>query len=154
MVDAGRPNYDDVQGIEDLPEQSGGMFGAYPPVTLDSLLGVPILIEDAKLQDSTINPGEQYVIFAAALSKRKMLTPKADDAEPYQGEIGYLVSASTSSFRVVGKIKAMIERGFDRPYAVMVSKVEGGHAKARTIVPATIDNLPEVIKARQANPRG
>jgi hypothetical protein len=147
-MEAGHPAYTgEAAGIDDFDPVGGGLFGDFgESVTFDSLLGVPILIHDAVLKDSTIDPTKQYVVIAGELLKKKNLVPKSEGSALGEStcQPGQRFSSSTSAARCVGTARQMIERSqrneeghFAVPFRVMVSKVEGANPNARQFVSAS-----------------
>jgi len=150
-VDAGHPDYENAEGIDDLPvtQGTGGVFGDYPGINMDSILGVPFVIMNAVAKESRTDnakEGDHYVIVACefvADHPKKFGLPKDDAADPIPVRVGAKFSVLTGSYRIVNKVDAMFERRnkgelapFEPPFGpVMFAKVAGEKTgKARDLV--------------------
>ena len=153
MVNAGHPDYENAEGIDDLDVApgtgGGGAFGDYPGVTMDSFLGVPFVIVNAIAKDSTTSnakAGDQYVIMACEFIHdlpKKFAIPKAEDGDPIQVKPGAKFSVLTGGYYIVPKVLAMMAKRnlgegvpFDPPFGpVMFSKrASDKSGKARDLV--------------------
>jgi len=147
-MDAGHPNYEDAEGIDDLDVPASGGNSEYPGINMDSILGVPFYVVNARARESrteNAKPGDHYVIidieFAADMPK-KFAIGKAEDSDPIPVRIGAKASVLTGGYYIVPKIDAMFAKRnlgedvpFDPPFGpVMFAK--RGSGKARDLVGA------------------
>lgn len=151
-IDAGHPDYDNAEGIDDLPlapGSGGGMFPDYPSIQYDSILGVPFIVRNAVAKQSKADNAKEDDFYCVAACEfvqdmpKKVALPKHEDGDPMPVKAGTKFSFSGGGWRTARKLDAMMRRRglgegveFDPPFGpVMLAKVPGDKSgRARDLV--------------------